>query len=40
MIFYSNRPGGAGGNDLYMSTRTKLRDERESHATKLGNTAS
>lgn len=26
MIFYSNRPGGSGGNDLYMSTRTKLPD--------------
>jgi len=24
MIFYSNRPGGSGGNDLYMSTRAKL----------------
>lgn len=26
MIFYSNRPGGLGGNDLYVSTRTKLPD--------------
>ncbi len=26
MIFYSNRPGGFGHNDLYMSTRTKLPD--------------
>lgn len=26
MIFYSNRPGGSGGNDLYMSTRSKLPD--------------
>ena len=26
MILYSNRPGGSGGNDLYMSTRTKLPD--------------
>jgi hypothetical protein len=26
MIFYSNRPGGSGGNDLYMGTRTKLPD--------------
>jgi hypothetical protein len=26
MIFYSNRPGGSGGNDLYTSTRTKLPD--------------
>ena len=26
MIFYSNRPGGFGGNDLYMSTRTQLPD--------------
>ena len=26
MIFYSNRPGGSGGNDLYVSTRTKLPD--------------
>lgn len=25
MIFTSNRPGGFGGNDLYMSTRRKLR---------------
>ena len=24
LIFYSNRPGGSGGNDLYTSTRTKL----------------
>jgi hypothetical protein len=23
MIFYSNRSGGSGGNDLYVSTRTK-----------------
>src|SRR5581483_5755171 len=27
MIFYSNRPGGFGGNDLYMSTRQKLTGE-------------
>ena len=26
MIFYSNRPGGSGGNDLYVSTRGKLPD--------------
>jgi hypothetical protein len=26
MIFYSNRSGGSGGNDLYMSTRPKLPD--------------
>lgn len=26
MIFYSNRSGGLGGNDLYVSTRTKLAD--------------
>jgi len=26
MIFYSNRPGGSGGNDLYVATRTKLPD--------------
>jgi WD40 repeat protein len=26
MIFYSNRTGGSGGNDLYMSMRTKLPD--------------
>lgn len=26
MIFYSNRPGGFGGNDLYMSTRTKINE--------------
>jgi hypothetical protein len=24
MVFYSNRAGGFGGNDLYMSTREKL----------------
>jgi len=24
MVFYSNRPGGSGGNDLYISTRQKL----------------
>lgn len=24
LIFYSNRPGGSGGNDLYMSTREKV----------------
>jgi hypothetical protein len=28
MIFYSNRAGGFGGNDLYMSTRTKLPDSQ------------
>ena len=28
MIFYSNRPSGYGGNDLYMSTRQKLTDAR------------
>ena len=27
LIFYSNRPGGFGGNDLYMTTRTRLPDE-------------
>ena len=26
MIFYSNRPGGLGGNDLYMCTRERLND--------------
>jgi hypothetical protein len=25
MFFYSNRPGGSGGNDLYMTTRRNLR---------------
>jgi hypothetical protein len=24
MVFWSNRPGGFGGNDLYLSTRTKI----------------
>jgi len=28
MIFYSNRPGGFGGNDLYMSTRQKLTSQQ------------
>jgi hypothetical protein len=28
MIFYSNRSGGSGGNDLYVSTRTKLPDSQ------------
>jgi hypothetical protein len=31
MIFYSNRPGGSGGNDLYVSTRTKLHDGDKDH---------
>jgi hypothetical protein len=26
LYFYSNRPGGSGGNDLYVTTREKLRD--------------
>jgi len=26
VIFYSNKAGGLGGNDLYMSTRQKLND--------------
>ena len=26
MVFYSNRPGGLGGNDLYMTTRQKIAD--------------
>jgi hypothetical protein len=29
LLFYSNRPGGFGGNDLYMSTRQKLRGNGE-----------
>ena len=27
-IFYSNKPGGIGGNDLYMSARQKLNDSQ------------
>lgn len=29
LLFYSNRPGGFGANDLYMSTRHKLHGEEE-----------
>ncbi len=29
LLFYSNRPGGFGANDLYMSTRQKLRGNGE-----------
>jgi hypothetical protein len=29
LLFYSNRPGGFGANDLYMSTRRKLRGNGE-----------
>jgi hypothetical protein len=29
MIFFSNRPGGFGGFDLYETTRTKLRGPKE-----------
>jgi hypothetical protein len=29
LLFYSNRPGGFGANDLYMSTRHKLRGNGE-----------
>ena len=29
LFFYSNRPGGFGGNDLYMTTREKLRKDDE-----------
>jgi WD40 repeat protein len=29
IMFYSNRPGGYGGNDLYISTRQKLRGKGE-----------
>jgi Tol biopolymer transport system component len=29
LLFYSNRPGGFGANDLYMSTRHKLRGQDE-----------
>ena len=28
MIFYSNRSGGSGGNDLYVTTRTKVPDSQ------------
>jgi Tol biopolymer transport system component len=30
LYFYSDRPGGFGGRDLYVATRTKLR-EHERH---------
>jgi Tol biopolymer transport system component len=26
LYFFSDRPGGFGGNDLYVTTRTRLRD--------------
>jgi len=29
LYFFSARPGGAGGNDLYLSTRTKLRSRHD-----------
>jgi hypothetical protein len=29
LLFYSNRPGGFGANDIYLSTRHKLRDQDE-----------
>ncbi|HKB37537.1 MAG TPA: phosphatase PAP2 family protein, partial [Gemmataceae bacterium] len=35
LLFYSNRPGGSGGNDLDRTTRTKLHDKDDTTAAEL-----